>query len=131
MFGNLYNPSAVEPDVRIILCPLVSEASIPPSDGTLDECEVCHQPVRVGGNQRQLIVEFEAIDAAYVVRCTGCKRVGYDDTDEAITLSAGLEADRLALLRGAAPRHALVIVTLEDIPAIVAANPGFNPLFRF
>lgn len=135
-FGIIALPNDMFPserateELRVMLCLPVAHSPLPPASGSsYDECCMCGQQVWVGAQQRQLISEFEALDYGYQVRCCCCNS-GIEDTDWTL-IGAGNEASRLALLRGARPRQDFTVVSMADVPAILAANPGFNPLFRY
>lgn len=124
-------PPMHEADIRLLICPLVEHNPVPPGPGcSYADCDVCGKAVWVGPQHRALISEFDNLEYDYELRC---ENHAPDDTEEmpVYTMSAGNEASRLALLRGGRPRQPITVVTMSDVPAIMAANPGFNPLTRY
>lgn len=112
--------------LHILGCPRVATVPAPRRPiYTLADCESCREPIWLGPHQRQLITEFNIIDADFRLSCRECV-----DDDSYYTRDTASAADRLRLLRGEMPRHDLVAVYADDLPAIVEANPDLEFLLR-
>lgn len=124
-------PPVDEPAIRLLICPLVEHNPIPPGPGcSYATCDVCDEAVWLGPQHRALASEFDTLEYEYDILCCCHAPDGTGDSPVHI-MSAGNEASRLALLRGGTARQPITVVTMADIPAIMDANPGLNPLFRY